>query len=286
MRRRSQMASLVLPALAVVIVLLVLPLLYLLSFSFFDANDGPIAVGGFTVRNYKTILSDQYYWRIFGKTLALSAITTVLSASIGYSLAYFIWQQRRWQSLLLVITLSPLLISIVVSSYGWLALLGKNGLINQTLIRLGLVNAPLQLLYSNATIVVGLVHITLPFMVLSILAALERIEPAVQEAAATLGANRYRTQWSVILPLARPGFASGMSIVFCLSLSAYVTPAMLGPSGPNFVTTLIYNEFVTQLHWSTGAALAAILMTVALATVYVYVHFMGRADRLSGGARS
>jgi putative spermidine/putrescine transport system permease protein len=286
MKSRFQTGYLLLPALTVVIVLLALPIFYLLSFSFFDANDGPIVVGGFTLQNYKAIFADSYYWRIFGKTLALSAVTTLVSAVIGYSLAYFIWQQRRWQSLLLVIILSPLLISIVVSSYGWLALLGKNGLVNQTLIGLGLITAPLQLLYSNATIVVGLVHITLPFMVLSILAALERIEPAVQEAAATLGANRYRTQWSVILPLARPGFASGMSIVFCLSLSAYVTPAMLGPSGPNFVTTLIYNEFVTQLHWSTGAALAAILMTVALATVYLYVHFMARADRLSAGAKS
>jgi putative spermidine/putrescine transport system permease protein len=136
------------------------------------------------------------------------------------------------------------------------------------------------LIYTDAAIVVGLTHITLPFMVLSIAAALERIENVLPEAAATLGANSWQVLRYVILPLALPGFAAGTTIVFCLSLSAYVTPTVLGGSGPNFITTLIYNEFITQLRWPVGAALAFILLAVSLTAVFIQIRVMARIGRV------
>ncbi len=280
--RSSTAAAILAPAILVVVLLLGLPLLYLLSFSLFQSSEGPMLRGALTLQHYSKVLTDPFYLGIFWKTLWLSALTTAISTVLGYILAHFIWCQKRWRGLFFVLVVSPLLVSIVVSSYGWLVLLGNNGIINRLFLSLGFTTAPLKLIYTNAAIVVGLTHITLPFMVLSILAALERIDTILAEAAATLGASPTLVQWKVILPLARPGFAAGMSIVFCLSLSAYVTPAVLGPSGPNFITTLIYNEFVTQLRWPIGAALASILLIFSLAIVAFYIRLMARLERVRG----
>ena len=163
---------------------------------------------------------------------------------------------------------------------------GNNGIINRLLLTLGAADSPVKLIYTNAAIVVGLVHITLPFMILSILAALERIDEFLPEAASTLGANPIQVLRHVILPLAVPGFAAGTTVVFCLSMSAYVTPAVLGGSGPNFITTLIYNEFITQLNWPVGAALASLLLLISLSVVFGYIRFMSRLNVGSARAKT
>lgn len=268
------------PACLVVVALLGVPLLVLFGFSIIEPSDRFNLSGPVTFQNYAHVLTDVYYLRIFGKTLWLSILTTAISSVTGYCLAHFVWSQTRLRGFYLVIMLSPLLVSIVVSSYGWMVLLGNNGLINRALQGTGLISAPLKLIYTDAAIVVGLTHITLPFMVLSILAALERIEKVLPEAAATLGANNWQTLRYVLLPLALPGFAAGTTIVFCLSLSAYVTPSVLGGSGPNFITTLIYNEFITQLRWPVGAALAFILLSLSLAAVFVQIQVMARLGQV------
>ena len=128
----------------------------------------------------------------------------------------------------------------------------------------------MKLLYTNTAIMIGLVHLVIPFMVLPILANLERIEGALAEAAATLGANPFRVWTQVLLPLLVPGIAGGTNIVFALAMSAYVTPAVLGPSGPNFITTLIYQHFVTLFDWPTGSALAVVLFALSMTVITVY----------------
>ncbi len=275
MRKRSALLVLA-PALLVDILLLGLPILYLFSFSFFASQNGTTADGAATLANYAKVLTDDFYLLIFGKTLWLAALTTAIVSVLGYCLAHFIWRQNRWRGPFVILVLSPLLVSIVVSSYGWMVILGNNGIINRGLLALGAISGPIKLIYTDAAIVVGLTHITLPFMVLSILAALERIDAALPEAAATLGASPAQVLWRVVLPLALPGFAAGTTIVFCLSLSAYVTPSVLGGSGPNFITTLIYNEFITQLRWSVGATLASILLVLSLCIVFIYINLMSR----------
>jgi putative spermidine/putrescine transport system permease protein len=170
-------------------------------------------------------------------------------------------------------------VSIVVTSFGWIVILGKNGLINRVLGALGLIDQPLRLMFNDVGILVGLVHVVLPFMVLSVLAALERIEPMLTEAAATLGASPTRVFRHVILPLAMPGIGAGTTIVFSLCISAYVTPAVLGGNGPNFVTTLIYNQFIALHNWPFGAAIATILLGVALLTVLLYLRWISRVSQ-------
>ena len=249
-----------------------------LGYGFLDTQYGQDQIEGVTLAHYRKVLSDPFFLRIFAKTLLLSALTTAVVSVFGYALAHFIWRQRRWRALFVSLAVSPLLVSIVVSSYGWMVILGNNGIINRLLLALGAANSPVKLIYTDAAIVVGLVHITLPFMILSILAALERIDEFLPEAASTLGANPIQVLRHVILPLALPGFAAGTTVVFCLSMSAYVTPAVLGGSGPNFITTLIYNEFITQLNWPVGAALASLLLLISLSIVFGYIRFMSRLN--------
>jgi putative spermidine/putrescine transport system permease protein len=285
MSRRTT-AFLLLPAVAVVVMLLAVPLLYLLGYGFLDTQYGQDQIQGVTLAHYRKVLSDPFFLRIFAKTLLLSALTTAVVSVFGYALAHFIWRQRRWRALFVSLAVSPLLVSIVVSSYGWMVILGNNGIINRLLLALGAANSPVKLIYTDAAIVVGLVHITLPFMILSILAALERIDEFLPEAASTLGANPIQVLRHVVLPLALPGFAAGTTVVFCLSMSAYVTPAVLGGSGPNFITTLIYNEFITQLNWPVGAALASLLLLISLSIVFGYIRFMSRLNAGSGRAET
>ena len=275
---RCTAAFLLLPAVTVIVILLAVPLLYLLGYGFLDTQYGQGQIEGVTLAHYRKVLSDPFFLRIFAKTLLLSALTTAVVSVFGYALAHFIWRQRRWRALFVSLAVSPLLVSIVVSSYGWMVILGNNGIINRMLLALGAANSPVKLIYTDAAIVVGLVHITLPFMILSILDALERIDEFLPEAASTLGANPIQVLRHVILPLALPGFAAGTTVVFCLSMSAYVTPAVLGGSGPNFITTLIYNEFITQLNWPVGAALASLLLLISLSIVFGYIHFMSRLN--------
>jgi putative spermidine/putrescine transport system permease protein len=169
-----------------------------------------------------------------------------------------------------------------VSSYGWVVLLGNQGVVNTALTKLGLVSQPLTMLYTDVSLVVGLVHVLLPFMVLSLSAALERIDPLLTEAAMTLGATRARVWRHVLLPLALPGIGSGATIVFALAMSSYVTPAVLGPSGPNFVTTLIYQYFISLYDWATGSALAVTLLVVSMASVAAYGAVISRFSFAEG----
>jgi putative spermidine/putrescine transport system permease protein len=278
-------AWLLAPAMLVLVVLLGAPIAYLLSFSVLGARDGPEpGSNGFTLMNYAKLASDPFYVRIVGKTLWVSALSTAIAATIGYVLAHFMWRApKRWRGLLTVLVMSPLLVSIVVSSYGWVVILGSQGVVNEALMQAGVITKPLKLMFTDGAIVVGLVHVAIPFMTLSILAVLERIDGALAEAATMLGANPWRVVWHVILPLALPGVGAGATIVFCLCLSSYVTPAVLGGSGPNFITTLIYNQFVTLFDWPFGAALAALLLALCLAIVLLSVWGLARLSTAAIG---
>jgi len=182
------------PAVIVITALLVLPLGYLIRTSFFIGEAGMPAEGGVTLANYAKLFSDTFYIRILGKTLWLSFLVTVVAAIIGYPLATFMWRvSKRWRGILTIIVLSPLLVSIVVSSYGWLVILGSTGIINNALMWLRIVDSPVKIMFTDIAIVIGLAHIVLPFMVLSILAALERIDPTSRPAR-LLGGNDDRLQ--------------------------------------------------------------------------------------------
>lgn len=284
--RRPLAALLLSPALFAIVVILGVPVVYLISFSFFPPPSGTSQAGSFTFANYVRLAGDPFYRGILGKTLVASFLATAIATVVGFCLALFVWRAgKRWRGLLTILVLCPLLVSIVVNSYGWVVVLGNQGVINKALMAMSWIREPLKLIHTDGAIIVGLVHIAIPFMVLSILAALERIESVVPEAAATLGASPPRVVWHVILPLSVPGIAAGTTIVFCLCMSAYVTPAVLGGNGPNFITTLIYNQIVTLLDWPFGAALAALLLVVSLGIVLVYLRLIAAFGARTGEVR-
>lgn len=265
---------LLLPAVLVLICFLVLPLGYLVRNSFYLSELGQSPKGAATLANYAELFGDRFYVSIIFKTIWMSVLITASALLAGYPLAYFLWRSvDRWRGVLMVIVLAPLIVSIVVSAYGWTILLGNTGLVNQALLALGLIATPLKMMHTDFAIMIGLTHVVLPFVVLSVFASLERIDPFVREAAQTLGAKKWRVFLHVVLPLSLPGIVSGTTLAFSVSVASYVAPAVLGGSGPNFISTMIYHQLITLMNWPLGSAIAAVLMVVALGLVFAYLRF-------------
>lgn len=259
---------LILPAALFVGLALVIPLVALLQSSMVSGDFMIGDVHGPTLENYVEVLTDAYYLGVMWQTFWISAVATLLALLAGIPLAAMLWKAPpHLQSALTVLILSPLLVSMVASSFGWIVILGNTGLINSVLIGLGLVSGPVKMLYTKGAIIVGLVHVVIPFVVLTIKASLDRIDPQVPEAAATLGASPIRVWIHVLLPICIPAIGAAATIVFALCIASYVTPAVLGPSGPNFITTLIYQNFIVLYEWGAGAVLAIVLLLVSASVV-------------------
>jgi putative spermidine/putrescine transport system permease protein len=280
---RGQLGLLLLPGLMVSGLLLVVPLGYLLRFSLVGGPDAP--PDSAPLAAFAHLAGDTYALAIIARTFLISLAVTLLCLLLGLPLAQFIWRSApSWRPWLTLLALSPLLVSVVVSAYGWLVLLGSKGLVNQALIGLGVIAVPLTLLYTDLSMVLGLVHVLLPFMVLSLLAALDRIDPLLLDAGHTLGGSRALVWRSVILPLTLPGIGAGTTVVFSLAVSSYVTPAVLGPSGPNFITTLIYEDFISLYDWGVGAALAVVLLAATGLAVLGWTAWLSRRLARTGMA--
>jgi putative spermidine/putrescine transport system permease protein len=272
---------LALPACIVLAACLVVPLGYVLCLSFNPPQLGVLdLVPTFTLRNYARFLYSPFYWRILGKTIYFAGISTLLAAAFGYLLSLAIWRASpRARGMMVIIVLSPLLVSIVTRTFGWMIVLGDNGLINATLMALGIIRQPLHLMFTDGAVIVGLTHVFLPLLVLPTLTALERIDPAVPQAAETLGAGRPTIALQVILPLASPGLVAGIAIVFSLAMSSYITPALIGGPHSDMITTLIYQQFVVTFNWQFGAVLVAVLLAASLIAVGLIFLEFGRRTR-------
>lgn len=249
------------PALILFAVLLIVPLImtFLLSFNSFDFYDG---IGSdMSLANYREVLGDTYFYEIFGRTFAIALATTVICVVIGVPQAYFLNRMTPfWRSVMVLITLGPLLISVVVRTLGWAILLGNKGVINTFLTDLGLIERPIRMMYTSGGIVLALVHVMIPFMVLAVWASLQRQDPATETAAKSLGAGPFTVFRRVVFPQVIPGVLSGSLIVFSLSASAFATPAILGGRRVKVVATAVYDEFMNTLNWPLGAAIAMLLL--------------------------
>lgn len=197
-----------------------------------------------TAAAWVKFLTDPYYWGVVRTTLGIGVLVTALTLAVGYPAAYAMSRLRRPAALLAayVILFSPILVSVVVRTYGWLLLLAKDGAVNFVLLRAGLVHAPLALIFNTTGIVVALVHILLPFMVFPILSVLAQLTPDLREAAMDLGGTRLQTFRRVTLPLTLPGIVSGSQIVFTLAISAFVTPFLMGGGKVQVLTAVIYRD--------------------------------------------
>ena len=256
------------PALLLFFGLLFVPLALtaVLSFSVYDSVRG---VGeGHTLANYIAVLTDDYYHEIFTRTLLMSLAVTLLSVLLGVPEAIILSRMRSpWRAVFLMVILAPLLISVVVRTLGWAILLGNEGLINTGLLRLGLIETPLRLLYTMTGVTIALTHVLIPFMIISIWASLQKLDVWVESAGLSLGASRATVVRRVILPQIMPGILSGGIIVFALAASAFATPAILGGRRLKVVATAAYDEFTGTLNWPLGAAIAVLLLIGMLAVI-------------------
>lgn len=276
--------ALLVPPLAVALLFFVCPLLYLFWVSLHAASPSELYASGVTVQNYVAVLGDSFYLRIVQRTLGTAAAILALSLLIGYPVAYFIaLLPPRRRLIVLLLLLFPLMVSNVVRAYGWVAILGRRGVINTGLRDLGVIDLPLDLLYSTDAVVIGLMTILLPYMVISIANTLSSLDARYEEAAQALGAGPIRTFLHVTLPLSTPGVASGMLLVFLLTLSAYVTITVLGGPRSKLLVSLIYDS-VVAFQWPRAAALAFILLTVALILTGVILAVL-RPARVQGTGR-
>jgi putative spermidine/putrescine transport system permease protein len=270
-------AALVLPAGLLVSLLLVAPMLLLFRISLNEYSATEMMVEATSAANYLRAVADPYYRQVLVTTLAVATGSTLLALGIAFPAAYWLARmQSRWKSLATILVLFPLLVGNVVRAAGWLALLGNAGAFNATLLGLGVIAAPLPLLYNTGAVVAGIVAVVLPYMILTLSAVIESIPRQTEEAAANLGARPLAVFRRVVLPLALPGVAAGSVLVFVLCMNTYATAILLG--GPQFkmMAPAVYDQFVRGNNWPFGAALAFILLGITLVLTVAGSAALGR----------
>ena len=265
--------------------LLALPFLFFVAF--FLVPLGVVLVSSllssdslsFSLINYTQILLDQYHWEIIYTTFRIGIITTIICLLLGYPLAWYlvrVVRSKMWMRICIIILVVPLFTSNIVRSFGWMIMLGRNGLVNDILQFTHLIDRPIRLLGTETGILIGLVYILLPFAVLSIGTALSRIDLSLENASSDLGASSLSTFFFVTLPLTLPGVAAGGVMVFALTVSAYVTPAVLSGGKITVLPMLIYQQYSTVFNFNFGGALSIVLLVLTLALVAIANH-IGRS---------
>jgi putative spermidine/putrescine transport system permease protein len=262
--------TLALPALMLFTGVVVIPLAMTVMLSFHDWGQYKGIEPVFILKNWREIASDPYYAEMFWRTFRVAALATLITAAFGVPEAYILYRMSGpWKGFFLLVVLGPLLISVVARTLGWALLFGgSNGLANKLLISLGLIASPVRFMFTETGMVVALAHAMMPFMVLAVWTALQRIDPQIENAAVSLGASPLTVARRIILPQIMPGVLSGAIIVFSLSASAFATPAIIGGRRLKVAATLAYDEFLNTLNWPLGAAVAVLLL-VALVLIVV-----------------
>jgi putative spermidine/putrescine transport system permease protein len=257
------------PALLLFVGVVLVPIAMTVVLSFNDWSMTRGIVPTFTLKNWIEVFGDGYYYEIFFRTLRTALIVTLITAVIGSPEAYILNRMRNpWKGLFLLVALAPLLISVVARTLGWALLFGgETGLINKVLLGLGLIAAPVPFMFTELGVIIALSHVLMPFMVLAVWAALQRLDPHVENAARSLGASSFATLRRVVLPQVLPGMLSGAIIVFALGASAFATPAIIGGRRLKVASMLAYDEFLNTLDWPLGAAIATLLLVALIAII-------------------
>ncbi len=261
------------------LVFLVLPFANVALLSVYLHSPTKIAIAEFTTANYSK-LWELYYANLFFRTLRLSLAVTVVCVALGYPLAYLLARARpRIMTLGLFLLIMPLMVSTVIRVFGWVVILGNEGLVNQALRRLGAGDG-VRLLHTEGAVIIGLAQQSMPFMVLPLMASIERISPSLEEAARNLGASWGQMFTRTILPLSVPGLLSGALLVFSVSMSAFVTPALMGGRRSRMVGQQIYEEVLSAYNWPGAASLTIVLALLMLGLVGLALWTSRRRARL------
>jgi spermidine/putrescine transport system permease protein len=247
------------------------PLAIVCAYSALTRGDYGGAEQPWTLESYVR-LADPLYAQIFVRSAVMAVVATLLCLILGFPLALFISRAGKRKNLYLQLVVLPFWTSFLVRTYAWLFLLRDTGLVNTLLARAGLIHHPLPLLYNNGAVLLGLVYGYLPFMVLPLYAALEKIDPALLEAAADLGARPFTAVRRVVVPLSRTGIVAGSILVFIPSLGAYLTPDLMGGGKTVMIGNLIQNQFTTARDWPFGSAASLVLMALTALLLIGFVH--------------
>ena len=274
------------PAIVVLAVVAVIPFAILLSlgFSEIEMERGAILTTGYTLDHLAKALTDPLYWTTFQRSMTLALTTTALCLLFGYPVAYLYLIGGTWtRRAILVLTVAPLLTSGIVRTYAWLVILGGRGVVNTTLMEIGLVERPLRIINTHWAVLIGMAQIHLPVMILPLIAVMARQDRSIEEASANLGATRLMTLRHVILPMSAPGIGTGAALVFTLSYTTFVVPQLLGGGNYLNAATMIYEQVVYSLEWSKGAVSSLILMASCLVVLVAIALLTNRATRWTRG---
>ena len=251
MKQKKQILLLALPTLVVLLILFIGPMVLTFVRSLFE--DG--------LEYYIKFFTDTFYLKILGNTVLLSVKCVILTLVLGYPAAYFLAKAKgATKTFLLIATIFPFLVSAVTRAYGWMILLGDRGIINEILIAIGIIKEPIQMMYTEVAVLVGMGQLLLPYMILAITSVIQSIDENLVYASYSLGCRPAKTFFKVILPLSSPGILSGCILVFTLSMTSYVTPQLLGGAQYLTVTTLIYNQVKTVYNLPFANAICYILV--------------------------
>lgn len=259
------------PVLCWLFLLILLPHLDLLLLSFRDGE-------GWSLENYRTFFIEPIYWLTFLRTAVYSFITTVLTLILGLPVAFYITKLARpgARGFLLILVLLPFWVSELVRVYGWMILLRESGVLNHFLLKFGILQRPVEMLYHDATMIMGLVYTSMLFMVVPLISAMESLDDSLIEAANDLGAGRLCTWRTIIIPHCKPGITSGSIVVFMLVLGNYLTPNLMGGKNSLWFTEQIYNQFIASFNWNQGAAFGFLLLALSSVIIWLGLKLSGQ----------
>lgn len=271
--KKQSTILLIAPITILLVVVLILPLLAVLLPTVFEG-------GAVTLSRYIAFFQDPYYIRIFVRTLRIALVCTLVCMILGIPTAYFISRvSKKWRGILMSVALFPMLTNSVIRAFAWINILGKNGIVNQILSALHLVDQPLSMLYTEFSVLVGTIYLFLPLMIITLVGVMENIDNDMMEAAESLGASRLLSFFKVILPMSIPGIITGAVLVFTGAMTAYTTPQLLGGPKNMLLSTLIYQRAMTLNDW-TGASVVALVMIVTTLIVMKGLNAIaGRLDK-------
>ena len=232
----------------------------------------------FSMAQYRTFIEEPLYWHTFARTAAMSILATVMTLLLAFPIAWTIAKlvRGRAKSLLLVLCLIPFWVSETVRTLGWMILLRESGVLPAVLVQLGITDTPVELLYRDATVLVGLVYTSMLFMVVPLISALESLDDTLIEAAYDLGGNGASILRQIVIPHAAPGILAGCIVVFMLTLGNYLTPTLLGGKNSLWFTEQIYTQFITRFNWEQGAAFGFLLLGLSTAIVWLGLKLTGQ----------
>jgi spermidine/putrescine transport system permease protein len=275
--------ALVAPAVLLLVFLLILPIIVMAVYTFFTFITAGVESATLTLANWHEFFTDSYYHGFLFKTARVGAMTAIICAVLGYFPAYFIWAttfKHKWLLLLLLIV--PFWISFTIRTFSWINILGEQGVINVTLLRLGLISEPLPMLYTEGAVIMGLIHFLLPYMILNVYVSLESIDRTLIDAARSMGCTNAQAFREVTLPLSLPGLGAGLLLCFVLAAGSYVTPQLLGGSRDALFGNLIYDTIMSQLNWPMGATLSIVLFVLLGLVAAAYSRYVGLSQIVKG----